>query len=294
MAAVRATPRTARVRVPSFQGARPPAEHVSRYRIGVSARQELDDSTACRPPPGDGMEEAMVRTTVIDVDTTRTPLIRWGAVTAGAIWGLAVMALLGALWLALAFPSGTDFVVDNLEWFMAASGAIALLVAGVVAGVLTDNRGPVSGWLHGMTAWGVLLIGALVFGLPSVFGLFSAGELRTIEGGDLIGPGANDALWATFLTLLAGAFLAGLGGMIGGAPTRSVGSAGSRVPGTESDLMDDDSEVDGRREADRPLRDHSDGSSTDVDDRVMVRRSPDGSYVDQDGRRYFAESAGRE
>ena len=235
----------------------------------------------------------MVRTTVIDADTTRTPLIRWGAVTAGAIWGLAVMALLGALWLALAFPSGIDLVADNLEWFMAASGAIALLVAGVVAGVLTDNRGPVPGWLHGMTAWGVLLIGALVFGLPSVFGLFSAGELRTIEGGDLIGPGANDALWATFLTLLAGAVLAGLGGMIGGAPTRSVGSAGSRVPGTESDLMDD-TEMDGRRDEDQPLRDGSNDGSVQMNDRIMVRRSHDGSYVDQDGRRYVAESAGRE
>ena len=125
----------------------------------------------------------MVRTTVVDVDPTRTPLIRWGAVVAGAVWGLAVMALLATLWLALAFPSGIDVIRDNLEWFIAASGAFSLFIAGVVAGALTDNRGPAAGWLHGMTAWGLLLIGALVFGVPSVFGLFSAGELRTIQGG---------------------------------------------------------------------------------------------------------------
>ena len=173
----------------------------------------------------------MIRTTEIEVDPTRTPLIRWGAVVAGAVWGLAVMAVLATLWLALAFPTGIDIIRDNLEWFMAGSGALALFIAGVVAGALTDNRGAASGWLHGMTAWGLLLIGALVFGVPSAFGLFSAGQLRTIQGGDLVGPGANDAMWATFFTLVVGAVLAGLGGAMGAAPRRSVGTAGSSVPG---------------------------------------------------------------
>lgn len=230
----------------------------------------------------------MDRTAIVDVDHAgTTPLIRWGSVIAGAVWGLAIMALLASLWLALAFPSGIDVIHDNLEWFMAASGAIALFVAGVVAGALTDNRGPGSGWLHGMTAWGLLLIGALVFGVPSVFGLFSAGELRTIQGGDLIGPGANDAMWATFLTLLVGAILGGVGGMIGGAPRRSVGTAGSMVPGAQvdrSDTVDAD---------ERPYReDSAQLHASDVEDRVMVRRSADGSFVDQDGRRYVAENAG--
>jgi len=228
----------------------------------------------------------MVRTTVVDVDPTRTPLIRWGAVVAGAVWGLAVMALLATLWLALAFPSGIDVIRDNLEWFIAASGAFSLFIAGVVAGALTDNRGPAAGWLHGMTAWGLLLIGALVFGVPSVFGLFSAGELRTIQGGDLIGAGANDAMWATFFTLLVGAILAGLGGTMGGAPGRSLGTAGSRVPGAERDRTDPD------HDSERSTRDYAAPFDRADSDRIMVRRSADGSYVDQDGRRYVPENVG--
>lgn len=230
----------------------------------------------------------MIRTTIVDVDAPRTPLIRWGAVVAGAVWGLGVMAVLASLWLALAFPSGIDVIRDNLEWCMAASGAFSLFVAGVVAGALTDNRGAGSGWLHGMTAWGSLLIVALVFGVPSVFGLFTAGELRTIEGGDLIGEGTSDAMWATFLSLVVGALLGGFGGMIGGAPKRSVGTAGALVPGTEAARLD---AADARHEPTRDRPDRLD-AAIETDDRVMVRRSADGSYVDQDGHRFVPEDAG--
>jgi hypothetical protein len=229
----------------------------------------------------------MIRSTEIEVDPTRTPLIRWGAVVAGAVWGLAVMAVLATLWLALAYPTGIDVIRDNLEWFMAGSGALALFIAGVVAGALTDNRGPASGWLHGMTAWGLLLIGALVFGVPSAFGLFSAGQLRTIQGGDLVGPGANDAMWATFFSLVVGAVLAGLGGAMGAAPRRSVGTAGSRVPGAEDDWTDRRTDDDSSRR-DYPAQEYQ----TTDSDRIMVRRSADGSYVDQDGRRYVPENVG--
>jgi hypothetical protein len=61
----------------------------------------------------------MMRTTIIDVDQPRGPLVRWGAIVAGAVWGLAIMTVLSALWLAVAFPSDVGFVRDNLEWFIA-------------------------------------------------------------------------------------------------------------------------------------------------------------------------------
>ena len=223
----------------------------------------------------------MIRSTEIEIDTTRTPLIRWGSVVAGAVWGLAVMAVLATLWLALAFPSGVDVVRDNIEWFMAGSGALALFIAGVVAGALTDNRGPSSGWLHGMTAWGLLLIGALVFGVPSAFGLFSAGQLRTIQGGDLVGAGANDAMWATFFTLVVGAALAGLGGAMGAAPRRSVGTAGSRVPGADEDWADRRIDDDDARRA-YPAQEYQ----TTDSDRIMVkaRRYPTGRSRSATGR----------
>lgn len=214
----------------------------------------------------------MMRTTTIDVDQPRGgPLVRWGAIVTGVVWGLALMAVLTSLWLALAYPSDSEFVRGNLEWFVAGSGALSLFVAGLLAGILTDNRGPGSGWLHGMTAWGTLLIATLVFGVPSIFGLFSAGQLRTIDGGDLVGPGTSDALWATFLTLVVGAVAAAIGGAIGGAPRRSVGTTGLDRRASRTDFKDDD---------------NASG------ERVMVRRAADGTYVDQDGRRYTPESTG--
>ena len=233
----------------------------------------------------------MMRTTIIDIDQPRTPLIRWGAIVAGAVWGLGVMALLSALWLALAFPSGVDLIRDELEWFIAASGAFSLFVAGLVAGALTDNRGAGSGLLHGMTAWGALLIAALIFGLPSIFGLFSAGELRTIESGDLVSPGASDTMWATFATLVVGAVVAAIGGMIGGAPRRSPRGPSDALPGSERTEATRGPVVDAERDHVPPPPEPA-GSPASDEDRVMVRRTADGSYVDQDGRRYVAEPAG--
>lgn len=235
--------------------------------------------------------------TTIDIEQPRGgPLVRWGAIVTGAVWGLALMAVLTSLWLALAYPSDSEVVRDNLEWFMAGSGALSLFVAGLLAGMLTDNRGPGSGWLHGMTAWGTLLIAALVFGVPSIFGLFSAGQLRTIDGGDLVGQGASDAMWATFLTLVVGAVAAAIGGAIGGAPRRSVGTTGldaaryaERDDGLQRGYADRDDDLD-RTDGTMVMR--TDPSNEEVDGRVMVRRAADGSYVDQHGRRFMPESTG--
>jgi len=223
--------------------------------------------------------------TTIDIDQPMGPLIRWGAVFAGAVWGLAVMAVLSTLWLALAFPSSSDVIRDNLEWFLAGSGAFALFLAGLVAGSLSDNRGAGSGWLHGMTAWGLLLIGTLAFGLPSVFGLFNLGQLRTIDSTDLIGPAASDALWVTFLTLVTGAAAAALGGLIGGAMPRRTSSMGDleRTSTLRSDAWRDDAGE--RYEARSDATETTPAERRVVADRVMVSRGQDGTYTDQDGNR---------
>ena len=217
-----------------------------------------------------------MRTTIIDIDQTRGPLVRWGAIFAGAVWGLAVMAVLSSLWLALAYPSNSEPVRESLEWFIAGSGAFALLVAGLIAGSLADNRGAGSGLLHGMTSWALLLITTLVFGLPSVFALFNVGQLRTIEGTDLVGAPANDALWATFLTLVIGAGAAAIGGVIGGASRRGVTAAGNDIAPRQDDIA--------------PRQTEAAPMTADLSaDRVMVRRADDGSFVDQEGRRYVPE-----
>ncbi|MGZ8602007.1 MAG: YrzE family protein [Actinomycetota bacterium] len=231
-----------------------------------------------------------MQATIIDIDRRPGPLVRWGAIVAGAVWGLAVMAVLASLWLAVAFPSDNAFVRGNLEWFLAGSGAFSLFVAGLVAGMLTDNRGPGSGWLHGMTAWGVLLIATIVFGLPSVFGLFSVGQLRAIGGGNLVEPGTNDVLWATFLTLVIGAVAAALGGLIGGTPRRSVGTSGRGANRHEPDDLD-------AVAAPRRREPTASGDTTrlerasDESERVLVQRADDGAYVDQDGQRYVPEDS---
>ena len=222
--------------------------------------------------------------TTIDIDQPRGPLIRWGAVFAGAVWGLALMAVLSTLWLALAYPSNSEIVRDNLQWFVAGSGAFALFVAGLVAGMLSENRGIGSGWLHGMTAWGLLLITALIFGLPSVFGLFSVGQLRTIDSTDLVGPAASDALWATFLTLVIGAAAAMLGGFMGGATPRRTTNETQVVRRTTDDVDGWREGTIGRHEAQPDTME-----TTAPSDRVMVSRGDDGAYTDQNGRRYVPE-----
>jgi hypothetical protein len=218
--------------------------------------------------------------TIVDIDRPRGSLIRWGAVIAGAVWGLALMAVLTTLWLALAFPSDAEFIRDNLEWFIAGSGAFSLFVAGLVAGLTTEERGAGTGWVHGMTAWGALLIASLVFGLPATFGLFNVGQIRTVDGADLLDPAVSDALWISFLTLAVGAAAASLGGLIGGAmPRRTTARAV-----VETDRSSDDDRLEPGRHVARPTE-----METSDDDRVMVRRSEDGSFVDQEGHRYVPE-----
>ncbi len=218
--------------------------------------------------------------TIVDIDRPRGSLIRWGAVIAGAVWGLALMAVLTTLWLALAFPSDAEFIRDNLEWFIAGSGAISLFVAGLVAGLTMEERGAGTGWIHGMTAWGALLIASLIFGLPATFGLFNVGQIRTVDSADLLDPGVSDALWISFLTLAIGAAAASLGGLIGGAmPRRTTARAV-----VETDRPYDDDRLDPGRHVPRSTE-----TETSDDDRVMVRRSEDGTFVDQEGHRYVPE-----
>jgi len=222
--------------------------------------------------------------TIVDIDRPRGSLIRWGAVIAGAVWGLALMAVLTTLWLALAFPSDARFIHDNLEWFIAGSGAFSLFVAGLVASVLTEERGVGTGWVHAMTAWGTLLISSLVFGLPATFGLFNVGQIRTLDSSDLLGPAASDALWVTFLTLAIGAAAASFGGFIGGAlPRRTIARAVADVDISDEGLPA--SEPAGRH----VQRTRQAEAEPPTDDRVMVRRSEDGTFVDQEGHRYVPE-----
>jgi hypothetical protein len=173
------------------------------------------------------------RTDVPVVSERSRPLISWGAIIGGALLGLALLTLLSALWFALAFGTDVNTIRNNLEWFIGASAIVSLLVAGVITGYLSGIRNAGTGFLNGMALWALLLFVTVSVGIPSLLNIFNMGQLTTelqeATDGGLLTPGANQAMWATFWTILLGFLAAGLGGAIGGAlaPERSGVTADS-------------------------------------------------------------------
>lgn len=150
-------------------------------------------------------------------------LVKWGSVFAGAIAGIAVFLLLGALWGALAYQDvvstdltasdnvNVDFISDNFEWFLAGSGAFAALLGGFFAGWFGSVRGAGSGMINGFMTWALLTVASVIFGAPSLFGIGGTAGADALEFG---------ALWAPFISLAVGLGLAMIGGSMGGAAKR--------------------------------------------------------------------------
>jgi hypothetical protein len=152
-------------------------------------------------------------------------LIRWSAVFAGTLLGLATLALLTSLWLALARASNFDMIQRNLEWFIGVSAVVCLFLAGLLAGYLSGVRGAGTGFLHGATIWGLLLLVTLSVGIPAILNVFSVGQLTQdvqTTTTTVTGQTVYNALWGTFWTILGGFVAAGIGGAIGGALTRDA------------------------------------------------------------------------
>ena len=82
--------------------------------------------------PNETMEFRAVRPTVV----------RWGAVLSGTAIGLALLGLLTALWVSLAYGSNVDAVRDNLGWFIGASAVGAAGSGGTKAGGGGGRRPP--------------------------------------------------------------------------------------------------------------------------------------------------------
>lgn len=189
--------------------------------------------------------------------------VRWGAVFAGVVLGLALLALLTTLWFALAYNSGVDTVRDNLEWFVGATAVVALFIGGLLAGWLSGVRGAGSGFFNGITMWGLILIVAVAVGLPAVFNVLNLGRVTSItDEGGLIGTGVDTTLWATFWTILGGFLASGLGGLIGGAVTMPANAQLQR-----SAVVDTDDHVDVRD------HDHDDRDEDHEHDTVGTRRA---------------------
>ena len=171
--------------------------------------------------------------------------VRWGAVFAGVVLGLALLALLTTLWFALAYNSGVDTIRDNLEWFVGGTAVAALFVGGLLAGWLSGVRGPGSGFFNGITMWGLILIVAVAVGLPAIFNVLNLGRVTSItDEGGLLGTGVDETLWASFWTILGGFLASGLGGLIGGAVTMPANAQLQRQAVVDADDEHDEHDHD--------------------------------------------------
>jgi len=160
-----------------------------------------------------------------EAESAGRTLIRWSAVFAGTLLGLATLALLSSLWFALARASNVDVVQNNIEWFIGGSAVFCLFLAGLLAGYLSGVRGGGTGFLHRATIWGLLLFATLSLGIPAILSVFNFNQIATNVQDATTTPAdpvVYGALWGTFWTILGGFIAAGLGGAIGGAVTRDA------------------------------------------------------------------------
>jgi hypothetical protein len=169
--------------------------------------------------------------------------IRWGAVFAGMVLGLALLALLTTLWFALAFNSSVEQIRTNIEWYVGVSAVASLFVGGMLAGWLSGVRGAGSGLFNGFTVWALILIVALAIGIPAIFDVFNLGRVAAIaDGSTFQTSGVNTTLWATFWTILAGFVASGLGGLIGGAVTLPANAQLDRMAVEHEADVDDEAD----------------------------------------------------
>jgi hypothetical protein len=174
--------------------------------------------------------------------------IRWGAVFAGTVLGLGLLALLTTLWYALAYGSGVDQVRSNLEWYVGISAIVCLFLGGLLSGWLSGVRGAAAGFFNGMTIWAMILVLTLAIGVPSLMNVFNLGRVTQLtDGTSTTGIiGIDNALWATFWSILGGLLASAIGGAIGGAVTKPANAdLPATTPITERDVrvvVDDDRE----------------------------------------------------
>lgn len=166
--------------------------------------------------------------------------IRWGAVFAGTVLGLALLALLTTLWFALAYGSRVQAVRGNLEWYVGISAIACLFLAGLLSGWLSGVRGAGAGFFNGMTIWAMILVLTLAVGVPAIMNVFNLG--RVIQPIDRAAGiiGVDSAFWATFWAILGGLLASAIGGAIGGAITTP---ANANVAGPVTAHIERDTEI---------------------------------------------------
>ena len=150
-------------------------------------------------------------------EATPPPLILWGGVFAGTVIGLAVGGLLSLLWLGLAYGSHRHLFYQHLDWWLGATAIFAMLLAGVVAGASSSARGVTAGIANGVTAWGLVVLGAAAFGIPA---LISTSNATVVHVGAQTLTVKTLGWWPSFWSVLIGLAAGAIGGAIGGGPSR--------------------------------------------------------------------------
>ena len=154
-------------------------------------------------------------------------LVRWGAVFGGAVVGLALTVLFGALWIALGFSSRHPLFYNHMDWWLAGTAIAAMFVAGLIAGVASGVRGPGAGFANGLTTWGIAVLGVMAGAIPT----FSAlGSRHTFVANGIHLTVTTLRPWTTFWALLIGLGAGVLGGMIGGTVPRRALRTGMYAP----------------------------------------------------------------
>ncbi len=137
-------------------------------------------------------------------------VLSWPAVLAAAAVGIAAFFLLSLFIIALAYNSDVRWFFDNLSWLYAGASVVSLLLAGMLAGWLGQPSGR-AGIVNGLTVWGLLVAGTVVFGVES------AGPLVTLsEAGSDVASAAPGSFWPRVVSYSVGLVLATGGGFFGG------------------------------------------------------------------------------
>jgi len=136
-------------------------------------------------------------------------MLSWqGIVAAGAI-SIGLLFLMTSFWNALAYSRGQAWFADNISWLNAATAVITLFLGGILAGWFA-RRGMFAGLMNGLTVWGVLITGSVVFGVGSALPL----STLTQASSD-VSNAQPGSYWPTFVAYGIGLLAAGLGGLLG-------------------------------------------------------------------------------
>lgn len=164
---------------------------------------------------------------------------RWGPIWAGLVTALTTFLLLQLLAIGIGI-AGIGPNETGGAWVSAILGLIAFFLGGLVTGMTSAVRGPVSGLVNGFLVWAlgtvvILLLSSL--GLGQVFGALGSvvgqvGVLQNIQQGGVNAPNVDPSQIASairaasigaFFGLLVAAVAAMVGGLIGGGPKEPIG-----------------------------------------------------------------------